>query len=63
MTTKDIGPKNPVQKGADSAIDFVDERSGVKGGSQWLLCGLAMLAILPVAWLGERIDPTAGFSA
>ncbi len=32
-------------------------------GSQWLLCGLAMLAMLPVAWLGERLDPTAGFSA
>ena len=32
-------------------------------GSQWLLCGLAMLAVLPVAWLGERLDPTAGFSA
>ena len=28
MTTKDIGPKNPVQKGADSAIDFVDELIG-----------------------------------
>ncbi len=24
MTTKDIGPKNPVQKGADATIDFVD---------------------------------------
>ncbi|SBO44955.1 HAD-IC family P-type ATPase [Cyanobium sp. NIES-981] len=29
-------------------------------GSQWLLCALAMLAMLPVAWLGDRLDPMAG---
>jgi hypothetical protein len=27
---------------------------------QLLICALPMLAMLPVAWLGERLDPTDG---
>ncbi len=37
MTTKDIGPKGTVQKSAEGALDFVDERSGVKTGARWFL--------------------------
>jgi calcium-translocating P-type ATPase len=32
------------------------------GGRELLVCALPMLLILPVAWIGERIDPTAGTS-
>jgi cation-transporting P-type ATPase F len=28
------------------------------GPSQWLICGLALLVMLPVAWLAERCEPT-----
>lgn len=37
MTTKDIGPKGPAHKAAETVGDFVDERSGVKTGARWFL--------------------------
>ena len=37
MTTKDIGPKNPVEQGVAQAADYVDERSGVKNSGRWLM--------------------------
>ena len=37
MTTKDIGPKNPVEQGVTQVVDFVDERSGVKNSGRWLM--------------------------
>jgi menaquinol-cytochrome c reductase cytochrome b subunit len=37
MATQDIGPKHPAVKAADSAVDFVDERTGVRGGMRWFL--------------------------
>jgi magnesium-transporting ATPase (P-type) len=27
---------------------------------QWLICMVALLVMLPVAWLAERLDPTTG---
>ena len=32
------------------------------GGQELLVCALPMLLMLPVAWLGERLDPTDGRS-
>ncbi|MCX6409896.1 MAG: cytochrome B6, partial [Actinobacteria bacterium] len=37
MTTKDIGPKNPVEKAGGQVADYVDERSGVKNSGRWLM--------------------------
>ena len=37
MTTKDIGPKPPGIKPAMDALDYVDERTGVKFGLGWFL--------------------------
>jgi menaquinol-cytochrome c reductase cytochrome b subunit len=37
MTTKDIGPKPPGVKPALQALDYVDERTGVKFGAGWFL--------------------------
>jgi cation-transporting P-type ATPase F len=33
------------------------------GGQELLVCALPMLLMLPVAWLGERLDPTDGRAA
>jgi hypothetical protein len=30
------------------------------GGREWLLCALPMLPMLPVAWIGQRLDPLDG---
>jgi ubiquinol-cytochrome c reductase cytochrome b subunit/menaquinol-cytochrome c reductase cytochrome b subunit len=37
MTTKDIGPKNPVTQVADEVVGYVDERTGVLTGARWFL--------------------------
>jgi ubiquinol-cytochrome c reductase cytochrome b subunit/menaquinol-cytochrome c reductase cytochrome b subunit len=37
MATKDIGPKNPVVKVGEAAVDYVDERSGVTTGFKWFM--------------------------
>jgi hypothetical protein len=29
-------------------------------GREWLLCALPMLPMLPVAWIGQRLDPLDG---
>ncbi len=37
MATKDIGPKNELQQGAEAVVDYIDERSGVTTGTRWML--------------------------
>ncbi len=37
MATKDIGPKNELQQGAEAVVDYIDERSGVTTGARWML--------------------------
>lgn len=37
MAVKDIGPKNPAVQAGEMALDYVDERSGVKTGASWFL--------------------------
>jgi menaquinol-cytochrome c reductase cytochrome b subunit len=37
MTTKDIGPKNPVTQAVDEVTKYVDERAGVLTGARWFL--------------------------
>ncbi|HWH14347.1 MAG TPA: cytochrome b N-terminal domain-containing protein [Miltoncostaeaceae bacterium] len=37
MTTKDIGPKNPVAKAGEAAVDYVEDRTGARTGLRWFL--------------------------
>lgn len=37
MATTDIGPKNPAVQAGQAAIDYVDERAGVKTGFKWFM--------------------------
>ncbi len=37
MTTKDIGPKNPVAQVGDGVVDYVENRTGAKTGISWFL--------------------------
>jgi menaquinol-cytochrome c reductase cytochrome b subunit len=37
MTTKDIGPKNPLAQVGESVVGYVDERTGAKTGINWFL--------------------------
>jgi menaquinol-cytochrome c reductase cytochrome b subunit len=37
VTTKDIGPKNPLAKAGEAAVGYVDDRTGARTGLRWFL--------------------------
>jgi len=37
VTTKDIGPKNPLVKAGEAAVGYVDDRTGARTGLRWFL--------------------------
>ena len=37
MTTKDIGPRNPVAKVGDATVEYIEDRTGARSGMRWFL--------------------------